>query len=69
MSSQIKTIREYAQDLGYMESYEVVGSMKALFALPGLFSGSLSTDYSLHSDNGRDSESTLKNIAIDYTNL
>jgi hypothetical protein len=66
VSEKVTTIREFAHDMGYMESYQIDGMIKGAVTLPGFLSGTLSSEYSAKT-NGKDTENTLKNLAVNYS--
>ncbi len=66
VKESVSSIRELAKDMGYMESYKIDGMIRGALSMPGLFSGTLSTDYTAKAD-GWDSENSLTNLVADYT--
>lgn len=66
VKESVSSIRELAKDMGYMESYKIDGMIRGALSMPGLFSGTLSTDYTAKAD-GRDSQNSLTNLVADYT--
>lgn len=50
VKESVSSIRELAKDMGYMESYKIDGMIRGALSMPGLFSGTLSTDYTAKAD-------------------
>lgn len=66
--AEVSSVREWAKELGYMESYEAVGSVSASVDIPAILSGAVSAVYEgkVH---GQDVSLTVKNPTLQYETI
>jgi hypothetical protein len=68
VSSRIESVRNFAKDLGYMESYTSDGGMRMMVDIPAILSGALSASYDAKI-RSQDTEVLFQDINASYETL
>ena len=65
LTDTMESVRSYAKDMGYMESYESQGMLRIMADIPMILSGAIETDYDAKV-RGQDADITLTNPRMSY---
>lgn len=66
VKAQVETLSDTMEDIGYLDSYGLGGSLRIAGSMPSLFSGVLSTEFMTEVSDARDAKTVFKNTLANY---